>query len=427
MIDNRSWWRRTCIGIAAGAVLACSLLRASSAEASETSPIPERLLPLARELEIQFHVSYDSAPPVYRQRIQYTLDVFEAWQRSGRTQRDEALLEGWLHDAIERSLPGGRTRLGPIPAFSNSSQVAPPDIGSVREAGEVGQPGKAPRVDSAPPRAATEPDRPSRLPAAPGTPAQGNARRSNARPEPADIRVPPRRPAEVPMATESPAATELPALPDVSGPAPAIRTEPAPSAEVAPHPPLATGSPGEARQIPGPVGTPASEVARQLDSAAGSRVAGTANSRSGAPLAAPLAPVAADLNLNEYAARLVGHRLGIRRLEARMLELKAPTTEQLANLVGELETLHSQASLLAMYARLVPDEMQGAYGRPVSAADALTMLNAMVQGRQTVLAAETRPTLGAVQDREEAQLNTLAAKLAHMAGGGSSHDAAGNR
>jgi hypothetical protein len=424
MIDGRSWWRRIWVGIAAGAVLACSLLRVPLAAASEASPIPERLLPLARELEVQFHVSYDSAPPVYRQRIQYTLDVFEAWRRSGRTQRDEALLEGWLHDAMERSLPGGRVRLGPIPEFSDSSQVASSGVGSVSEAGEVGQPGKAPRVESAPPRAATEPDRPSRLPPAPGAPARENSRHSNARPEPARIRVPPRRPADVPVAAESPAATEAPALPEVSGPAPTIRTEPAPSADVAPHQPLATRSPGETRQIPGATGAVASEVARPLDSADESRVAGMARSRPGVPLAAP---VAADLNLNEYAARLVGHRLGVRRLEARMLELKAPTTEQLANLVGELETLHNQASLLAMYARLLPDEMQGAYGRPVSAADAVGMLSDMIHGRRTLLAAEARPASAAGWDREGAQLITLAEKLAHIAAVGSSQDAAGDR
>jgi hypothetical protein len=126
------------------------------------------------------------------------------------------------------------------------------------------------------------------------------------------------------------------------------------------------------------------------------------------------ATTAAELNLSEYAARLVGHRLGVRRLEARMLELQAPTTEQLAQLIGELEALDSQGSLLAMYARLLPDEMKRSYGQQASAADAVAMLRHMVQGRQTLLAGQASVASAHQQEREIDLLARLQAKLARI-------------
>jgi hypothetical protein len=50
--------------------------------------------------------------------------------------------------------------------------------------------------------------------------------------------------------------------------------------------------------------------------------------------------VSADLkfNLGEYTARLAGHGRGLRRLEARIVELNDPTAYEVAGLVRECST-----------------------------------------------------------------------------------------
>ncbi len=117
MIHRENQARVSAILSSALLIISVVGLAGRPAAAAPHSSLPARLLPLVDDLEAQLRLSYEFNRPVYRERVQYTLAVIRAWQQSAQSPRDEALLEGWLHDAIERSLPGRRARLAAIPGF----------------------------------------------------------------------------------------------------------------------------------------------------------------------------------------------------------------------------------------------------------------------------------------------------------------------
>jgi hypothetical protein len=340
--------------------------RVSAAE-DAARQFPARLLPLVNDLEDQLQLAYGFDRPALDARIQYTLEVIAAWQRSTHSAQDEALLEGWLHDAIERSLPGRRASLAHVPAFSRPSEPAAPNLPAVGEA----QASVSKTVVLEPAESAAIARRPPELTFAP-VPEPLAPREDEPRPSgtPA-VRHPPHRMQQSdPNWSIARAAT--------SPPAPLRETEP----DLVTGPSIGDDEPeDDDRSIQ-------DGMDRQF------------------------AHVSVELNVSEYAARLVGQRRGLERLEASILMLSRPTADQLAELVGELESLQDQGALLNLYVHMLPTRMQAAYGPQASSEVAVTMLQDLIARRHAEVAG--RASLDPSHAHESAQLHTLVERLDRM-------------
>lgn len=345
---------------------------------ADSPDFPVRLLPSIDGLERQLILSYGASRPVLQRRVQYTLDVVAAWQRSGRTPGDEALLGRWIHDAVERSLPGRREPLPSMPGFTAPSEsLTSPAAGkdartTVEEAATFADRRPGPHHGEPP------------LPLVLKPPAARTGNESG--PVPAIAETPPRVGAvpgsldlAAPAIDDGPSAVVIPAVKNAGREGrepiepPVMKVDDSPS-----------GPPPKAAVE---VATPPSVSARgpalehMTDASPSDPRSAVANLRPDAPDQ----PVAVELNLREYAARHAGHRLGLRRLEALLNESKNPTADELGELVAELENLTGQAAFLALYAQLLPVEVRDAYGQLTSARDVSDTLRKAIADRRDAM------------------------------------------
>jgi hypothetical protein len=122
-----------------------------------------------------------------------------------------------------------------------------------------------------------------------------------------------------------------------------------------------------------------------------------------------------QLNLREYSARLVGHRMGVRRVEVRLLDMTSATEDELAALVGELERLASQAEFLRLYADLLPVEPEATPGRPVPASGAAATLQRLIALRIAALAGDAHDRGTLAEEGERERLAGLADRMQRLA------------
>jgi hypothetical protein len=359
--------------------IACPANEDNQSQAWAASPdFPKRLLPLVDDLDVQLQLTFGPSRPILDGRVQYTLRVVAAWQASGRAPLDEALLEGWLRDAIVRSTPGRREPLPPLPEFSRLPERRSAPESSSKKAAQ--QPASDTPYDVDNTNRGAGP-----LPSVPALPDDVAADASEL--QPAAVTTPRRQPAPPSIEPRSiqPAENyDAPAIvADSSGRRDALRSPVAEPGEQLPDddtgsiprmaaaielPPAQVDRPGGAAGHPAPVLEDRTVIAS-----------------AGSDPRSPPASFSQEFNLREYAAQLAGHRRGIRRLEARVNELREGAVDELTECIDELERLTSQATLLGLYAQFLPPEFNTSIGQPASARDVIDSLQQLIAVGRTAI------------------------------------------
>ena len=315
--------------------------------------------------------------------------ALEAWNQSGRTTADVAVMKGWLRGAIQACMPGAANDFPPTPVFHRQVVEAIPLTPALpsrsHEPVTASEPLPPPTIATAPVKPAVEPLAPSPapLPLPEATDIAAATQESNPEPPPViesavDWPVADATEAASPQETETAKARE-----DVTPPA---------AAPVAVAPPSLDRHPSAAKlQWPDPfVDDPLEPATGQLASNAAQRR--TARFR---PVGESNAGVKIDLS--ELSARVRGHKQGLRFIEAELIASPTASAFRLAALARELESLLAQRAVLTLYYNNMSEIERMAMDDLPSAESPLQLLSTRLEQRREALAGSDSPATAAEQ------------------------------